>query len=91
MAVLRDKFSKVFADIVGGVVDLKVMLRSPVHPLNAFSPIDVTELPIVTEVRPVQFAKASYPIDVTELGMVISVSPVQPLYLQVFYYQLFTY
>ena len=39
----------------------------------------VTELGMVTEVRPEQALKASTPIFVTELGIVIDVSPVQEL------------
>ena len=37
----------------------------------------MTELPIVTEVKPVQPSNAEEPIEVTELGMVIEVKPVQ--------------
>ena len=33
-------------------------------------PIEVTELGMVTEVKPVQPSKADQPISVTELGMV---------------------
>ena len=40
--------------------------------------MDVTELPMVTEVSPVQPEKAALPIEVTELGMVTEVSPEQP-------------
>ena len=40
--------------------------------------MDVTEEGMVTEVRPVQPAKASFPMEVTELGMVTEVRPVQP-------------
>ena len=36
------------------------------HPQKALSPILVTELGIVTEVRPLQCKKAQYPILVTE-------------------------
>jgi hypothetical protein len=32
---------------------------------------------MVTEVKPVQYAKAAYPIEVTELPMVTEVKPVQ--------------
>ena len=39
----------------------------------------VTELPIVTLVRPVQSANATSPMVVTELGMVMLVRPVQSL------------
>ena len=51
----------------------------------------VIPLPTVTEVRPLQPEKAELPMLVTPLGMVIEVRPLQPEYLQVFYYQLFTY
>ena len=40
--------------------------------------MDVTELGMVTEVRPLQARKASLPMDVTELGMVTEVRPLQP-------------
>ena len=36
-------------------------------------------MPMVTEVRPVQFSKAHSPIEVTELPMVTEVRPVQSL------------
>ena len=38
----------------------------------------VTELGIVTEVRPVQVSNALYSMLVTELGMVTEVRPLQP-------------
>ena len=37
----------------------------------------VTPLPIVTEVKPVQYWKAQSPMLVTLLGMVIEVKPLQ--------------
>ena len=40
-------------------------------------PIEVTELPIVTEVKPVQRLNADEPIEVTEFGMVTEVKLVQ--------------
>ena len=40
--------------------------------------MDVMELGIVTEVRPLHPEKALSPIDVTELGMVTEVRPLQP-------------
>ena len=40
------------------------------HLKNDLTPIDVTELPIVNDVRPVQPEKAELPIVVTELPMV---------------------
>ena len=41
--------------------------------------------------RAMQRAKAPSPILVTELGMMMEVREEQAQYLQVFYYQLFTY
>ena len=38
----------------------------------------VTELGIVTEVKPVQKPNAKFPISVTELGIITEVKPVQP-------------
>ena len=40
-------------------------------------PIEVTELPIETLVKPLQPAKADSPIEVTELGIVMLVKPLQ--------------
>ena len=45
---------------------------------NAQSPIEMTELGMVTLVRPLQLENALKPIEVTELGMVTLVKPVQP-------------
>ena len=39
----------------------------------------VTELGIVTEVRPLQPEKAPFPMLVTEFGMVTEVNPLQPM------------
>lgn len=61
--------------LLGLGMDILVRLE---HPLKAFWPIDVTELPMVTEVRPLQSQKAAAPMDVTELGMVTEVRLVQP-------------
>ena len=47
-----------------------------VQPSKADQPIEVTELGMVTEVRPVQPLKPLR--NVTELGMVTEVKPVQP-------------
>ena len=47
------------------------------QPEKALSPILVTELGIVTEVRPLQFSKAPSPILVTELGIVTEVRLLQ--------------
>ena len=41
-------------------------------------PIELTELGIVTLVKPLQPEKAELPIDVTELGIVTLVKPLQP-------------
>ena len=71
MAALRDTPEKVELLILGGVVDLNVILRSPEQPEKAEPPIDVTELGMVTEVRPVQSRKAELPIEVTELGIIV--------------------
>ena len=40
-------------------------------------PIEVTELPIVTDVKPLQPEKAELPIEATELGIVTDVKPLQ--------------
>ena len=37
--------------------------------------MEITELPMVTEVRPLQLEKAELPMNVTELGMVTEVRP----------------
>ena len=37
-----------------------------------------TELPMVTEVRPLQSRKAELPMEVTEVPMVTEVRPLQP-------------
>ena len=44
---------------------------------KACLPIEVTPLPMETEVRPLQPQKASWPIEVTLLGMVMEVRPLQ--------------
>ena len=51
---------------------------SPEQPENAESPILVTELPMVTDVRLLQPENASSPILVTELGMVMDIRLLQP-------------
>ena len=38
----------------------------------------MTELPIVTEVKPLQFRKALSPMEMTELGITTEVKPLQP-------------
>ena len=50
----------------------------------------MTELGIVTEVRPVQPEKEPAPIVVTELPMMTEVRPVQPAYLLLVDYQYYT-
>ena len=45
------------------------------QPQNAPSPIEVTELGIVTEVSPLQILNAPFPIEVTELGMMVFLHP----------------
>lgn len=45
-------------------------------------PIEVTELGIITEVRPEQSINAPSPIEVTELGIITEVRPIQGMYLQ---------
>jgi hypothetical protein len=45
---------------------------------NAIAPIETTPLPIVMELRLVQFANADIPITVTLFGIVIDVKLVQP-------------
>ena len=52
-------------------------LVKPLQPMNAPSPIEVTELPMVTLVKPLQLQNALPPIEVTELGMVTLVKPLQ--------------
>ena len=52
------------------VIDVK-----PEQPLNAYSPIEVTELPIVTDVKPRQLSNAYSPIEVTELGITVFLHP----------------
>jgi hypothetical protein len=38
---------------------------NPVHPRKAFSPMEVTELPMYTEVRLEQLSNAELPMEVT--------------------------
>ena len=47
------------------------------QPRKAKFPMDVTELGMLTEVRPVQFKKAHTPMDLTELGMLTVVRLLQ--------------
>ena len=55
-----------------------MILLIALQPKNAESPIIVTELGIVIDVKPLQFLNAALPIEVTELGIVIDVKPLQP-------------
>ena len=48
---------------------LKFTIVSPLQPLKALSPIEVTEIGIVTDDKLLQPLKASTPIEVTELGI----------------------
>ena len=48
------------------------------HPLKAFSPMLVTPLPIVTDVKPLQPLKAPSPMLATLFGIVMEVRPQQP-------------
>ena len=52
-----------------------VMLVSPVQLLNAFSPIEVTELGMSMPNRPLQSENANAPILVTVLGMMVFLQP----------------
>ena len=57
----------------GGVVALTVSVLSFEHPLNA-SPIEVTPVPSVHEVKPVQFLNTSLLITATAAGTVIELN-----------------
>ena len=48
------------------------------HPEKVPAPIEVTELGIVNDVKPLQPEKADEPIQVTELGIVTHIKPLQP-------------
>ena len=50
-------------------------LVRPIHPEKALSPIDVTEVGIVTLESSQHSAKAFFLIDVTELGIVTLYNP----------------
>ena len=43
---------------------------SEVHPLNAFSPMEVTESGMVTLSSDLQFKNTEFPMEVTESGIV---------------------
>ena len=60
------------------IEELKTGPVSPVQPLNANSPIEVTLEGMVTLVNPVQPENAELPIDVTLEGMVTLVNPEHP-------------
>lgn len=62
---------KQFLPHSGGKIALQVIEAKPLQPVNAHSPIVVTELEIVIEVKPLQSLKAKLPIVVTEFGMFI--------------------
>ena len=66
-------------DDVGTVVAYDVIRLRFEHPLKAFSPIEVTPLPICKVASPAQFSKALAPTVFTLLGNVTDVIPVQPL------------
>ena len=56
-----------------------VMLANAGQKKNGFSPMEVTELGIVIEVRAPQLRKASVPIEITEFGISIEDRLLQPL------------
>ena len=76
--------------MLGGILAKHVISARALHPANAPVPMRVTELPMVTLVRPVQPENAEYPMLVTELGMVTLVKPVQKSYLQLVVCQIFS-
>ena len=53
------------------------ILSNDLHPENAWSPIDVTELGIKINDNDLQSKNADSPIDLTELGIVIDDNDVQ--------------
>ncbi len=53
---------------MGGSTARETSFVSPEQSLKALSPMEVTELPMVTEESPEQPLKALSPIEVTELG-----------------------
>ena len=59
------------------IVPIHSVFVKPLQLLKASSPIDVTELGMVTEVKLVQRTKAHLPIDITELPMVTEFKPLQ--------------
>ena len=52
-----------------------IKLHKPLQPPNALSPIEVTELGMVTLVKPLQYWNAYLPIEVTDLGMIVFLHP----------------
>ena len=54
---------------------LTLMCSNFVQPPNILGSIEVTEFPIVTDVRPEQYSKAYSPIVVTELGIITDLRP----------------
>ena len=70
-------FLKTFSPNSGGVIPSKIIEVIFEQPSKASSPISVTELGIMIDLRPEQLQKAHSPILVTELGIVIEVRPKQ--------------
>ena len=66
-----------FEEQAGGVTAKLVMFFKEEHPQNDHAHMFVTDLPIVTEVKPEQFWKAFTSISVTEFGMVTEVKYLQ--------------
>ena len=78
VALLYTYWTKQFSGIVQTFVILEIMVSRLLQPEKAYSPIDITLLPIVKVVSPVQSEKADFPIDVMPLGIVNEVRPEQP-------------
>lgn len=55
----------------GATEDLAVMDARLLQPYNAYLPIEVTELGMVTAARLSQPKNAAFPIEVTELGIAV--------------------
>ncbi len=70
------KYVSVNASKVG--VPSMINLATPLQPANASTPMLVTLLGIVIEVRPLQYLNASFPMLVTLFGIVTDVRPLQP-------------
>ena len=67
-----------------------MLLRLKLH-MKQFSPNEVTDEGILIDVKLLQPEKQYSPNEVTDEGILIDVKLLHSLYLQVFYYQLFTY